>query len=594
MKKLSLLALMLFFSAATVFAVPFTPVKMTISAEKYIHYTFNGQNIDVPVTMGGVPGTVLFSVFTNDKAKSISRVRNGYLGWHFVNKIDTCIFVSDPKVLEVGKQSIVWNGKDETGNNVPEGTYTYYLWGYDSVTPKIPVTRIISMGWNETSIIRTHDEQGVPLTQPEIYTGGQEVRTLSDTTRTHSKWVIGGDPNDSALLETTLSAETFADKSPIALLPSDHTKWFKLSQTEGTTIQIVQYKWVPNGTSIIQSDWGDNGYFTFDYPEHSGELHNALYATPTSGYLLTLNNNFFSKSNISELIYIDAEDGSKVKQVNLADWWVRVDDGTEASQGQAVGGPTDIWSAGGDKVYLNFHGACLQQVIDPTLDGDITDMTLWANLNGDNIGDHNDAPGDNNPWVCFDYVPGPYMYDSTTDALGFSMIPTYDLGAVSFGLFAPDGTGIKYFAYANDAGGMKDGNRVVDYNSAYDGIYTDNANAPSDASGWWYVAHDSIKGIISNIVGVADASPSAFTVAQNSPNPFNPSTTITFNLAKAGKTTVEVYNVAGQKVSTLVNGTMSAGSHSVVWNAAKFSAGVYFYTVKSGSFSKTMKMTLLK
>jgi hypothetical protein len=43
-----------------------------------------------------------------------------------------------------------------------------------------------------------------------------------------------------------------------------------------------------------------------------------------------------------------------------------------------------------------------------------------------------------------------------------------------------------------------------------------------------------------------------------------------------------------------VNANMNAGSHSVTWNASKFSAGVYFYTVKSGDFSKTIKMTLLK
>jgi hypothetical protein len=93
---------------------------------------------------------------------------------------------------------------------------------------------------------------------------------------------------------------------------------------------------------------------------------------------------------------------------------------------------------------------------------------------------------------------------------------------------------------------------------------------------------------------VNTTAPSAFTVAQNTPNPFNPTTTISFTLAKAGHTTVDVYNVAGQKVSTLVNGNLSAGSHSVTWNAAKFSAGVYFYTVKSGSFTRSMKMTLLK
>jgi len=309
-------------------------------------------------------------------------------------------------------------------------------------------------------------------------------------------------------------------------------------------------------------------------------------------YLFTLNNNFFSKANISELIYIDINDGTEAKRVDLSSWWVRVQDGDAG--GQYCGGPTDIWPAAGGKLYLNFHGACLQQVIDPAREGDLTEMTVWANSNGDHIGDHNDAPDASLKWVCFDYNVGPYIYDSTTDANGFSMIPTYDLGAVSFGLFAPDGTGIKYLAYANETASPKWGNRVVHYGSQYDGIYTDNGSAPTDAAGWWYVGHDSIKGVISNIVNVADASPAAFAVAQNSPNPFNPTTTISFTLAKAGKTTVEVYNVAGQKIDTLVNGSMSAGSHSVVWNAAKFSAGVYFYTVKSGNISKTMKMTLLK
>jgi flagellar hook assembly protein FlgD len=59
-------------------------------------------------------------------------------------------------------------------------------------------------------------------------------------------------------------------------------------------------------------------------------------------------------------------------------------------------------------------------------------------------------------------------------------------------------------------------------------------------------------------------------------------------------TTVEVYNAAGQKVDTLLNANLSSGSHSVTWDAAKHSAGVYFYTVRSGDFSRTMKMTLLK
>ena len=77
-------------------------------------------------------------------------------------------------------------------------------------------------------------------------------------------------------------------------------------------------------------------------------------------------------------------------------------------------------------------------------------------------------------------------------------------------------------------------------------------------------------------------------------NPFNPTTTIGFTLADAGDVAIDVYNVAGQKVDTLVSGFMEAGSHSAVWDASGFSAGVYFYTVKSGDFTRTLKMTLLK
>ena len=93
---------------------------------------------------------------------------------------------------------------------------------------------------------------------------------------------------------------------------------------------------------------------------------------------------------------------------------------------------------------------------------------------------------------------------------------------------------------------------------------------------------------------VSYAPPAPFILFQNNPNPANPTTTISFTLPEAGHVTVDVFNVAGQKVDTLVNDFMDTGRHSVVWNGSDFSSGVYFYTVQAGEFSKTMKMTLLK
>ena len=112
--------------------------------------------------------------------------------------------------------------------------------------------------------------------------------------------------------------------------------------------------------------------------------------------------------------------------------------------------------------------------------------------------------------------------------------------------------------------------------------------------GVFFLGHDSIKGVITSSPVAVEEAPAAFSVAQNSPNPFNPSTTISFTIAQAGNVNVTVYNVAGQKIDTILDGYMSAGSHSVVWDASSSSAGVYFYTVKSGEFSRTLKMTLLK
>jgi hypothetical protein len=85
----------------------------------------------------------------------------------------------------------------------------------------------------------------------------------------------------------------------------------------------------------------------------------------------------------------------------------------------------------------------------------------------------------------------------------------------------------------------------------------------------------------------------------NYPNPFNPETTISYSVEKAGKVTLEVYNILGQKVKTLVNDNVNAGSHNVVWNGKdnagrSVASGVYFYRMTNRNYTKTNKMILMK
>lgn len=95
---------------------------------------------------------------------------------------------------------------------------------------------------------------------------------------------------------------------------------------------------------------------------------------------------------------------------------------------------------------------------------------------------------------------------------------------------------------------------------------------------------------------VQNSIPKSFALAQNYPNPFNPTTLIQYDVAKSGRVTIEVFNVLGQKVQTLVNENKAAGRYSVPFNATHLSSGTYFYrmTAGNGEFMQTMKMMLVK
>ncbi|GMU90791.1 MAG: hypothetical protein AMXMBFR49_29960 [Chlorobiota bacterium] len=88
--------------------------------------------------------------------------------------------------------------------------------------------------------------------------------------------------------------------------------------------------------------------------------------------------------------------------------------------------------------------------------------------------------------------------------------------------------------------------------------------------------------------------PQGFRLEQNYPNPFNPTTVISYTLPIAGNVELTVYNMAGEKVTDLVNGFLDAGSHSVDFNAAGLASGIYIYRLKAGKSIDTKKMVLVK
>lgn len=88
--------------------------------------------------------------------------------------------------------------------------------------------------------------------------------------------------------------------------------------------------------------------------------------------------------------------------------------------------------------------------------------------------------------------------------------------------------------------------------------------------------------------------PNNFSLEQNFPNPFNPSTQIRYSVEKPAMVTLEVYNMMGQKLATLVNGFKASGTHSITFNASSLASGMYMYRLTSGSTSLTKSMMLIK
>ena len=88
--------------------------------------------------------------------------------------------------------------------------------------------------------------------------------------------------------------------------------------------------------------------------------------------------------------------------------------------------------------------------------------------------------------------------------------------------------------------------------------------------------------------------PTEFSLSAAYPNPFNPVTNLKFGLPVDSKVSIQIYNLQGKVVSTLLNDNMQAGYHSVVWNADEFGSGIYFVQMIAGDYIHTQKIMLVK
>ena len=107
---------------------------------------------------------------------------------------------------------------------------------------------------------------------------------------------------------------------------------------------------------------------------------------------------------------------------------------------------------------------------------------------------------------------------------------------------------------------------------------------------WLLKIHEELTGIGNNKI----PNSKSYYLEQNFPNPFNPTTTISFFLPEAGDVKLKLFDINGKELRALIDNKMTAGEHKITLNADRLSSGIYFYQLETSDFTQTKKLVLIK
>jgi hypothetical protein len=146
----------------------------------------------------------------------------------------------------------------------------------------------------------------------------------------------------------------------------------------------------------------------------------------------------------------------------------------------------------------------------------------------------------------------------------FAPALNYGVGSKAYSVFAVDldGDGDNDLAVANE---YSNNVSILLYRTVYTGIDHESAKLPRQ-----------------------------YQLSQNYPNPFNAQTIIQYSLPSQSLVTIDIFDILGRKVETLVNGIMPMGEHQATWGANGHASGIYFYRIKAGDYTERRKMMLVK
>ncbi len=190
-------------------------------------------------------------------------------------------------------------------------------------------------------------------------------------------------------------------------------------------------------------------------------------------------------------------------------------------------------------------------------------------------------------WLLLNTITSDVEYSNDIEVVGDFLYSVSNRGVTQIKMYQLDGLG-NYSQVASYTTDLCIPSQFTDFDVYNDKLYLSRQSLLICYDIIYYTENDSYEIVPSNEIS-----------AYNYPNPFNPETTISFDLPQKDKVELVVYNLKGQKVKTLINDEVDKGRHTIIWNGTnnqgkEVASGVYYYRLSCGNYTKTNKMVLIK
>ena len=559
----------------------FTPPVITIQAPSVVDFSKGNATFDF--TLNGSSATVWLVIYTKDLGDFIPRITNGYMNWHTISGVDTLVYVSPGVKFTEGNHTIVWDGVDKNGVSAPVMNYNYYIIAIDQ-SGSIPAAPVGGTWIDGMQIIET-DTDGSPLEKPLLYESRYNGFTIK-------RFELGNDP---ASPYESFSLDQSTDKmiGDIAVEPEDHDVIYYQTLNKVAKIRLHSGK-----NAELITNWGTNGIIENITDVTTADFV-ACCGVEIFGEYVAFSHNNDNDPQVSELVFVNRSDGSEAFRLNLTDYYV-VENYRKTGNFTGVAGPFSFTFDGADLYTTSFHSPRLLRM--DAMTGDL----IWLNDNGDYFGDKFNLDMDPSFVGAAEDTYYGYYYHVDIDRYGLCYYPDNlaelkgsDYKCTGF-ILGPDGSGIlKWMVNDQPNGSNRFDIQVIDSGGPYDGLYMNGIHAATDFVPYRVFAGQIISETPSQVND--QKLPNVLALNQNTPNPFNPSTSITYSIPEgnSGRVSIKVYDLRGALVRTLVDQYSNPGMYSEQWDGTdnfgnNVSSGIYIYQLQAGEYKKSNKMILMR